>query len=691
MRKGVRSIFVWTAISILGAIAFGVIALANGESISAAWLLIAAAASYAVAYRFYSRFIAWRIFQLDDKRATPAEVIHDGKDFVPTNKWVLFGHHFAAIAGAGPLVGPILAAQMGYLPGTLWILIGVVFAGAVQDAIILMASMRRNGKSLGQIAKEEMGAVGGMITSIGILAILIIIVAVLGLVVVKALAESPWGVFTIAMTIPIAIIMGIYMRYIRPGKVLEGSLIGFVLLMISLWAGQYVAADPAIAKFFTFDAPTLAILIAVYGFIASILPVWLLLAPRDYLSSFLKIGTILLLAIGILIVLPELRMPAVTRFIDGTGPVFSGPLFPFLFITIACGAVSGFHSLVSSGTTPKMIEKESHARLIGYGAMLMESAVAVMAMIAAAALEPGLYFALNSPGAVIGTDAATAAAKISQWGFAVSPDLITNTAKEIGEKTILSRTGGAPTLAVGMAEIFTNFLAGAKAFWYHFAILFEAVFILTTIDAGTRIGRFILQDLIGNFYKPFAKTEHYGYNVIASGLFTLAWAYFLYQGAVDPFGGINSLWALFGISNQMLAAIALAIGTTVLIKMGKASYSWVTFIPFVWLAITTLSAGFMKLLSSSPAIGFIAHANKFQAAIAKGEVLPPAKDMNVMYQIVVNDWVDAVVNAAFILVVLITIVNALILWYRMLVKKESLPLMESPYVPSRLTTTSIKG
>lgn len=691
MKKPLLSILIWTAVSVLGAVAFGMLALANGESISAAWLLIAAVASYAVAYRFYSKFIAHKIFVLDDKRATPAEVINDGKDFVPTNKWVLFGHHFAAIAGAGPLVGPILAAQMGYLPGTLWIIIGVVLAGAVQDAIILMASMRRNGKSLGQIASEEMGRVGGFIASIGILVILVILVAVLGLVVVKALAESPWGVFTIAMTIPIAIFMGFYMRHIRPGKVLEGSLIGFVLLMISLWAGQYVAADPAIAKYFTFDAPTLAIMIAIYGFIASILPVWVLLAPRDYLSSFLKIGTIFLLALGILVVLPDLRMPAVSRFIDGTGPVFSGPLFPFLFITIACGAVSGFHSLVSSGTTPKMIEKESHARFIGYGAMLMESAVAVMAMIAATALEPGLYFAINSPAAVIGADAATAAAKISEWGFTITPDLITNTAKEIGEKTVLSRTGGAPTLAIGMAEIFSQFLAGAKAFWYHFAILFEAVFILTTIDAGTRIGRFILQDLVGNIYKPFAKTEHYGYNVIASAVFTLAWGYFIYQGAIDPFGGINSLWALFGISNQMLAAIALAIGTTVLIKMGKAKYAWVTFVPFAWLAVTTLTAGFMKLFSPAPAIGFIAHANKYQAALAKGEVLAPAKDVAVMQQIITNDWVDAIVNAAFILVVLITIVNAFVLWYRILVSKKSLPLMESPYIPSQIQSTSLRG
>ncbi|MDY0322573.1 MAG: carbon starvation CstA family protein [Candidatus Carbobacillus sp.] len=686
MSRKILSVLLWTGISVLGAVAFAIIALFHGETVNAAWLLIAAISTYAVAYRFYSKFIAYRIFALDDRRATPAEIINDGKDYVPTNKWVLFGHHFAAIAGAGPLVGPILAAQMGYLPGTLWIILGVALAGAVQDSVILMTSMRRNGKSLGQIAKEEIGPVGGIVASIGILSILIILIAVLGLVVVKALAASPWGVFTIAMTIPIAMLMGVYMRYLRPGKVLEGSLIGLVLLMLALYFGRYVAESPTLAPYFTYDAGTLAIMIGVYGFVASVLPVWLLLAPRDYLSSFLKIGTIFLLAIGIFIVLPDLRMPAVTRFIDGSGPVFAGPLFPFLFITIACGAVSGFHSLVSSGTTPKLIEKESHARLIGFGGMLMESFVAIMAMIAAAHLEPGLYFAMNAPANIIGTDAQTAAAKVSEWGFVITPDFINNMAHEIGENSILSRTGGAPTLAVGMAEIFSNFLAGAKAFWYHFAILFEAVFILTTVDAGTRIGRFILQDLVGNIYKPFARTDLYVNNVIASLLFTVAWGYFLYQGAVDPFGGINSLWALFGISNQMLAAIALAIGTTVIIKMGKERFAWVTFIPFLWLTVTTLTAAFMKLFSSQPAIGFIAHANKYAAGIARGEVLAPAKDMTVMRQIVFNDWLDAIVTAFFILVVVILVVNALILWYRMLVQKKTYPLMESPYVASKLSS-----
>lgn len=688
MKKGLLSILIWTAVSLVGAFALSTLALSRGETISAAWLVIAAVSFYAVAYRFYSKFIVQKIYNLDDNRATPAEINNDGKDYVPTNKWVLFGHHFAAIAGAGPLVGPILAAQMGYLPGAIWIIVGAALGGAVQDGVTLIGSMRRNGKSIGQMAKEEVGKFGGTIASIGILAIMVIIIAVLGLVVVKALAESPWGVFTIAMTIPIAFFMGIYMRYIRPGRVLEGSVVGFVLLMLSLWGGQYVAADPNLGRMFTFTAPQLAIMIAIYGFVASILPVWLLLAPRDYLSSFLKIGVIGLLAIGILIVLPDLQMPAVSRFIDGSGPVFSGPLFPFLFITIACGAISGFHSLVSSGTTPKMIEKESHARMIGYGGMLMESAVAIMALIAATALEPGLYFAMNSPAAVIGTDAAAAAAKISSWGFQVSPDLITNTAHEIGEKSILSRTGGAPTLAVGMAEIFAKFLSGAKAFWYHFAILFEAVFILTTIDAGTRIGRFMLQDLIGNFYKPFARTDKFSYNVVASAIITVAWAYFIYQGAVDPFGGINSLWALFGISNQMLAAIALAVATTIIIKMGKARFAWITFVPFLFLSVTTITAAIMKLFSKDPAIGFLAHADKYQNAIDAGKILAPAKNMAVMQQIVFNDRLNAVVAAVFLSIVILVIIDSLRLWYKVLVRKEKQELHETPFVQSKLPSTT---
>ncbi|PKR86634.1 carbon starvation CstA family protein [Heyndrickxia camelliae] len=689
MNKKLLSILIWTIISILGAVAFALLGLANGETISAAWLVIAAVCTYAVAYRFYSKFIAYKIFKLNDNRATPAEINDDGKDFVPTNKWVLFGHHFAAIAGAGPLVGPILAAQMGYLPGALWIIIGVVLAGAVQDGVILMGSMRRNGKSLGQMAKEEVGPFGGIIASIGILAIMIILLAVLALVVVKALAGSPWGVFTIACTIPIAILMGIYMRYIRPGKVLEGSIIGFVLLMIALWGGQYIAADPELAKMFTFTGGQLAVMIGVYGFIASILPVWLLLAPRDYLSSFLKIGVIFLLAAGILIVLPDLHMPKISKFIDGSGPVFAGNLFPFLFITIACGSVSGFHALVSSGTTPKMIEKESHSRFIGYGGMLMESGVAIMALIAACSLHPGLYFAMNAPAAAIGTDAANAASVISTWGFQVSASDITNAAKDIGESSILSRTGGAPTLAVGMAEIFTSFLAGAKAFWYHFAILFEALFILTTIDAGTRIGRFMLQDLVGNVYKPFAKTNNLAANIIASALITLGWAYITYQGAIDPFGGINSLWALFGISNQMLAAIALAVATTIIIKMGKARFAWVTIIPYVFLTVTTLTAAFMKLFSKVPAIGFFAHAKIYQDGIDSGKIIGPATSMDVMKQIVFNDRLDAILTIVFIAIVLLMVIDSLRVWYNILIKKKKAQLHETPFIQTKYPNVPI--
>ncbi len=520
---------------------------------------------------FYSRFIARKVFGLDDNRKTPAEVFNDGKDYVPTNKWVLFGHHFAAIAGAGPLVGPILAAQMGYLPGTLWIVIGVVLGGAVQDFVILFASMRRNGKSLGEMIKEEMGPVTGFIAALGILGIMIILLAVLALVVVKALVGSPWGMFTIAATIPIAILMGIYMRFIRPGRVAEASLGGFVLLILSIVVGQYVAEHPTLSAMFTLKGETIAILMIIYGFVASALPVWLLLAPRDYLSTFLKIGTIVGLALGIFVVMPDLQMPAVTKFIDGTGPVFAGDLFPFLFITIACGAVSGFHALVSSGTTPKMIELESHARPIGYGAMLMESFVAVMAMVAACVLTPGAYFAINSPAAVIGTDVAQAAKVVSSWGFTVTPDMLAQLAKDVGEQTVLSRTGGAPTLAIGMAHILSSVIGGKAlmAFWYHFAILFEALFILTTIDAGTRVGRFMIQDIMGTFYKPLGKTDSLASNLIATTLCVLGWGYFLYQGVVDPLGGINTLWPLFGIANQMLAGIALLFATTVLFKTGQ--------------------------------------------------------------------------------------------------------------------------
>ncbi|MDM5157528.1 carbon starvation CstA family protein [Bacillus sp. DX1.1] len=680
--KAFKSILLWGLIAALGAVGFGVIALSQGETINAVWLLVAAVSVYAIAYRFYSRFIVRKVFELDNNRKTPAETLNDGKDYVPTNKWVLFGHHFAAIAGAGPLVGPILAAQMGYLPGTLWIIVGVVVAGAVQDFVILFASMRRNGKSLGEMIKEEIGPVTGFIAMIGILGIMIILLAVLALVVVKALVGSPWGMFTIAATIPIAILMGVYMRYIRPGRVGEGSVIGIILLLLSLVGGQYVAENPALASMFTFKGETIAIMLIVYGFIASALPVWMLLAPRDYLSTFLKVGTIVGLAVGILIVAPDLQMPAVSKFIDGTGPVFSGNLFPFLFITIACGAVSGFHALVSSGTTPKMIESEGHAQPIGYGAMLMESFVAAMAMIAACVLTPGTYFAINSPPALIGTDVAQAAQVISSWGFAITPNELKELAVNVGEQTILSRTGGAPTLAIGMAYIFSQVLGGTAmmAFWYHFAILFEALFILTTIDAGTRVGRFMIQDILGHIYKPFAKTNSTPANIIATTLCVLGWGYFLYQGVVDPLGGINTLWPLFGIANQMLAGIALLLGTTILFKMGKKAYVWVTLIPTVGLLIVTMTAGYQKLFHENPKIGFLSHAKVFKNALDEGKVLAPAKNVAQMKRIIFNDYIDAALCGVFMLVVIAVLISAIRIWIQVL-QNKAVPLKEAPYIP----------
>lgn len=680
--KAWKSILLWGVITALGAAGFAVLALSRGETINAVWLLVTAVSVYAVAYRFYSKFIARKVFELDDNRKTPAELLNDGKDYVPTNKWVLFGHHFAAIAGAGPLVGPILAAQMGYLPGTLWIIVGVVLAGAVQDFVILFASMRRNGKSLGEMIKEEIGPVTGVIAMIGILGIMIILLAVLALVVVKALVGSPWGMFTIAATIPIAILMGVYMRYIRPGHVGEGSVIGIILLLLSIVAGQYVAENPALASMFTFKGETIAIMLVIYGFIASALPVWLLLAPRDYLSTFLKIGTIVGLAIGIVVVAPNLQMPAVSKFIDGTGPVFAGNLFPFLFITIACGAVSGFHALVSSGTTPKMIEREGHAQPIGYGAMLMESFVAAMAIIAACVITPGTYFAINSPPAVIGTDVTQAAQVISSWGFTVTPNELKELAINVGEQTILSRTGGAPSFAIGMAHIFSQVIGGKAlmAFWYHFAILFEALFILTTIDAGTRVGRFMIQDILGHVYKPFAKTDSMLSNIVATTLCVLGWGYFLYQGVIDPLGGINTLWPLFGIANQMLAGIALLLGTTVLFKMGKKAYVWVTLIPTTWLLIVTMTAGYQKLFHENPKIGFLSHAKVFQSALDKGKLLAPAKNVGQMKQIILNDYIDAALCGIFMLVVIAVLISAIRIWIQVLNNKAT-SLKEAVYVP----------
>ncbi len=633
----------WIALAVLAASCLAVLALNRGETINAAWVIAATIAIHLIGYRFYSRFIAEKVLGLDGRRATPAVRRNDGLDYVPTDRWVVFGHHFAAIAGAGPLVGPVLAAQMGYLPGLLWLLVGVVLAGAVQDFMLLFFSVRRDGRSLGEMVRAEMGPAAGTITLIGILLIMMILLAVLALVVVKALAISPWGTFTVAMTIPTALLMGVYLRYLRPGRVLEVSIIGLVLLLLSIWLGGHVAADPYWGPLFTFEAPTLAWMLIGYGFVAAVLPIWLLLAPRDYLSTFLKIGTVVLLAVAILIAMPQLQMPAVTRFIDGSGPVFAGTLFPFLFITIACGAVSGWHSLVASGTTPKMLANEADARMIGYGAMLMECFVAVTALIAACALQPGIYFAMNAPAALIGTDIHQAAATISQWGFVLTPEMLTQTANDIGETSILSRTGGAPTLAVGMAQILNQVVTGPgmMAFWYHYAILFEALFILTTVDAGTRVGRFLMQDLAGMVWAPLKRTDSWIGNLLATGLCVSAWGYFLIMGVSDPLGGINSLWPLFGIANQMLAAIALSFACVCLVRMKRERYLWITLVPTLWLVICTLSAGWLKLFSIDTRIGFLAHAQKFSDALASGTVLAPAKSLADMQRIVQNDYVNS--------------------------------------------------
>ena len=643
----------WLVLAIVGACALGVVALRRGEAINALWIVVAAVAIYLVAYRYYSLFIANNVMQLDPRRATPAVLNNDGLDYVPTNKHILFGHHFAAIAGAGPLVGPVLAAQMGYLPGTLWLIAGVVLAGAVQDFMVLFLSTRRNGRSLGDMVREEMGRIPGTIALFGCFLIMIIILAVLALIVVKALAESPWGIFTVMATIPIAMFMGIYMRYIRPGRIGEISIIGVLLLLGSIWLGGQIAADPVWAKAFTFTGIQITWMLIGYGFVAAVLPVWLILAPRDYLSTFLKIGTIIALAIGILVTMPELKMPALTQFIDGTGPVWKGGLFPFLFITIACGAVSGFHALISSGTTPKLLDNEVNARYIGYGAMLMESFVAIMAMVAASVIEPGVYFAMNSPAAVVGGDVVAVAQTVSSWGFAITPEALQAVAKDIGETTVLARAGGAPTLAVGIAQILHSVLPGENtmAFWYHFAILFEALFILTAVDAGTRAGRFMLQDLLGSFVPALKRTESWTANLIATAGCVAMWGWLLYQGVIDPLGGINTLWPLFGISNQMLAGIALMLGTVVLIKMKRQRYVWVTMLPAVWLLICTTTAGFIKLFDANPAIGFLSLAKKYSDALANGQILAPAKDITQMQHVIFNAYTNATLTALFLFVV----------------------------------------
>ncbi|WP_198304793.1 carbon starvation CstA family protein [Arcobacter vandammei] len=686
----------WIVIAIIGALCFGYLALQQGETVSAMYLVVAAVCIYMIAYRFYGRFIAYKVLELDKNRATPAMVHDDGRDFVPTNRSVLFGHHFAAIAGAGPLVGPILAAQMGYLPSMLWILVGGVFAGAVHDFVVLFISSRRDGKSLGEIVKEELGTFVGSITMIAIFGIMLIIIAILAMVVVKALAVSPWGLFTIAMTIPIAIFMGIYMRFIRPGKVGEASVIGFILLIFAIHYGSVIAADPVWAARFTFDAPTLSIIMMAYGFIAAILPVWFLLAPRDYLSTFLKIGVIALMAVAIVIVAPDIQMPKTNpQYFDGSGPVFAGAIFPFLFITIACGAISGFHALISSGTTPKMLENETHALPVGYGSMLMESAVAIMALICATILHPGLYFAINSPAAFIGTDIVQVASTISSWGFTISPDEIIGLTKNIGEETLLSRTGGAPTFAIGVALVLHELFGGIDmmGFWYHFAILFEALFILTAVDAGTRACRFMVQDILGNVYKPLGNTNNYLAGLIATFLSVAGWGYFLYQGAIDPKGGIYSLWPLFGVSNQMLAGMALLLATAILFKMGKAKYAWVTVLPAIFVLTATLYGGIQKILPFKEgdrvhnAVSHVAIAQiqikkiadleaKLPTLTDEVEIAKVNKDISAASHIKFSNILNAILATFFMITTLLVIISTILVC----LGKLRIPLKESPYV-----------
>ncbi len=681
------SALIWAVVSIVGASAFAYLGLRRGESISAAWLLTAALCTYAVSYRFYSKIISAKIFALDATRATPAERLADGRDYVPTNKWIVFGHHFAAISGPGPLVGPTLAAQFGFLPGALWIIVGVALGGAVQDFVILASSVRRDGKSLGQMAKEEIGPVAGYTALVAVMGIMVILISVLALVVVNALRDSAWATVTVGLTIPIAMFMGVYLRYLRPGAVLETTVIGLVLLVLSLYAGRFAAEHATLGPLFTLDAKTLAISVMAYGFAASVMPVWLLLAPRDYLSAFVKIGVVLALAVGILWVLPPLQMPAVTQFIDGTGPVFAGKLFPFVFITIACGAISGFHALIASGTTPKLLENEADARMVGYGGMLTESLVAIMALIAACVLTPGVYFAINAPAGIIGTTAESAAQVIATWGFVLKPEELTMLAAQVEESSLLSRTGGAPSLAVGMAKIFASVLGGdtAMALWYHFALMFEALFILTTVDAGTRVGRFMLQDLGKHVWEPFGRVSWYPAVLMSSLMVVAMWGYFLYQGVTDPLGGINSLWPLFGISNQLLATVALCVGTTIIIKMGKAKYAFVTVLPMIWLVIVTTTASLTKIFGADPRVGFLSHADWVRQKLLAGELPVGVKDIAGAERLIFNDQLNSVVAGFFLVAAAIILVDSMWTWWRVLSGRAPMVTQEVAYVATSRT------
>jgi carbon starvation protein len=686
--RSLKSVLIWSGVAAVGAVCWTVLALVRGETVSALWILFAALSSYAIGYRFYARFITYKVLQVDDKRATPAERLHNGVDFDVTDRRVLFGHHFAAIAGAGPLVGPVLAAQMGYLPGTIWIVVGVIFAGAVQDLTVMFFSMRRNGKSLGQMVREEIGIVGGIAALIAVFTIMIIILAVLALIVVNALAESPWGVFSIALTIPIALFMGVYLRRLRPGRVLEATGIGVALLLLAIIGGGWIEGT-ALGDALTLSKEWLVLALVIYGFVASVLPVWLLLTPRDYLSTFMKVGVIVLLAISLVIARPVLQAEAVTDFArEGTGPVFAGSLFPFVFITIACGALSGFHALIASGTTPKMLAKESQVRLIGYGGMLMESFVAVSALIAACVINEGLYFAMNAPAGLTGGTPEAAAAFVNGLGFDTGAQTLAQAAAAVQEDSLISRTGGAPTLAVGISQIFSEaFGGGGQAFWYHFAIMFEALFILTAVDAGTRVGRFMLQDTIGNVWKRFGDLSWRPGNIIASAIVVGLWGSVLYIGVTDPLGGVNQLFPLFGIANQLLAAIALTLVTVLLIKHGKLRYAWVTAVPLVWDLVVTMTASYQKVFSDNPAIGYFAQAQRYRDAQTAGELLPPAQDQGQMDQIIFNSTLNGVLQSFFAVLVLIVVVHAAVVVARA-IRAGGLPTTEEPFVPSKLVEPS---